>query len=88
MVPDPEFQIHVDTAKQYGLSNGDMAEIETPHGKIRLKTRLTQNIRLDTVQVVEGWEEANANELTGSNDVDPLSGFPNLKSLKCRVNKL
>lgn len=88
MAPEPEFQIHVDTANQYGLSDGDMAEIETPHGKIRLKTRLTQNIRSDTVQVVEGWEEANANELTGSKDVDPLSGFPNLKSLKCRVNKL
>ena len=28
---------------------------------------------------------ANANELTGQNELDPISGFPNLKSVPCRV---
>jgi hypothetical protein len=33
-------------------------------------------------------EEANANELTGAEDADPISGFPNLKSLRCRIQKI
>lgn len=88
MAPEPFFQIYVDTAQQYGLSDGDMTEVETEHGKIQIRARLTPNIRPDTIQVVEGWEEANANELTGSEEADPISGFPNLKSLRCKVRKI
>jgi len=43
---------------------------------------------LDTIHIPQGWEEANANELTGSESADPVSGFPNLKSLRCRILRL
>ena len=82
------FEIHPETADRYGLSDGDMAEIETRYGRIRLPARVTQNIRPDTIHAPQGWEEANANELTGLDHVDPLSGFPNLKSLRCTIRKL
>ncbi|MBL7204760.1 MAG: molybdopterin-dependent oxidoreductase [Desulfobacteraceae bacterium] len=88
MAPDPMFEIHPDTALKYGLSEGGMSEIETSCGKIQLKARLTPKIRPDTIHVPQGWEEANANELTGSESADPVSGFPNLKSLRCRIRKL
>ena len=88
MAPDPMFEIHPDTALKYGLSEGDMSEIETSCGKIQLKARLTPEIRPDTIHVPQGWEEANANELTGAESADPVSGFPNLKSLRCRIRKL
>ncbi len=88
MAPDPMFEIHPDTALKYGLSEGDMSEIETSGGKIQLKARLTPKIRPDTIHIPQGWEEANANELTGFESADPVSGFPNLKSLRCRIQKL
>lgn len=88
MSPEPLFEIHPDTALQYGLSEGDMGEIQTRSGKIQLKAHLTDKIRPDTIHIPQGWEEANANELTGSDDVDPISGFPNLKSLTCCVQKI
>jgi anaerobic selenocysteine-containing dehydrogenase len=88
MAPEPVFEIHPSTAGQYGLSEGEMAEVQTPQGKIQLKAHLTDRICQDTIHIPQGWEEANANELTGSEGADPISGFPNLKSLRCRVQRL
>jgi len=87
MSPGPLFEIHPETGAFYGLSDGDLAEIETSVGRIRLPARFTQGIRPDTIHIPQGWEEANANELTGLDGVDPHSGFPNLKSLKCLIRK-
>lgn len=88
MSPEPIFDIHLDTGRHYGLIDGEMAEVTTRYGKIKLKANLTPKIRQDTIHVPQGWEEANANELTGSEDFDPISGFPNLKAVKCNVQKL
>ena len=88
MAPEPVFEIHPDTALQYYISNGDPVEVRSSFGKIQLKACLTDNMRPDTIYIPQGWEEANANELTGDKDVDPISGFPNLKSVRCSIHKL
>jgi anaerobic selenocysteine-containing dehydrogenase len=84
----PMFEVHPRTALQYGIVQGEMAEVQTAHGKIRLKAHLTTRIRPDTIHIPQGWEEANVNELTGMKDADLMSGFPNLKSLRCRIQKI
>ncbi len=88
MAPEPLFDVHPKTASRYGIAEGDMAEVQTPHGAIRLKASLSETIRHDTIHIPEGWEEANANILTSLEDTDPVSGFPNLKSIGCRIRKL
>jgi anaerobic selenocysteine-containing dehydrogenase len=88
MFPEPIFEIHPDTAQLYGLTDSETAEVITRYGKIKLKTHITQRIRPDTIHVHQGWEEANVNELTGPEDLDPISGFPNLKSIRCNIQKL
>jgi len=88
MFPEPVFEIHPETAAQYGLSEGEMAEVHTTNGRIQLKAHVTPRIRQDTINVPQGWEEANANELTSSEGADPISGFPNLKSLRCRIRRM
>jgi anaerobic selenocysteine-containing dehydrogenase len=86
--PEPIVDIHPITAGQYGLSENEMIEIQTKDGSIQLRVRITEKIRPDTLHIPQGWEEANANELTSPIKADPISGFPNLKSLKCRVQKI
>jgi anaerobic selenocysteine-containing dehydrogenase len=88
MSPEPLFEIHPETASHYRLSEGEATEVQTPHGRIQLKAHITPGIRQDTINMPQGWEEANANELTGAEDADPVSGFPNLKSLRCRIRKI
>lgn len=82
MAPEPVCEIHPDTAFQYGLSGGEKVEVGTKFGSVRVGVRLTERIRRDTIPIAQGWEEANANMLTGMSGADPISGFPNLKSLR------
>jgi anaerobic selenocysteine-containing dehydrogenase len=88
MYPEPAVDMHPSTALRYGILQDSIVEVVTRHGKITLKANLTPKIRSDTVHIPQGWEQANVNELTGTDDVDPISGFPNLKSLRCRVRRL
>jgi assimilatory nitrate reductase catalytic subunit len=86
--PEPTFEVHPTTANQYGISEGEMAEVRSPFGKILLKACLTRKMLPDTIHISQGWEEANVNELTGTENADPVSGFPNLKSIRCNIQKL
>ena len=75
-------------ARRQGLSEGEKAEVTTRFGSVQVKVRLTDRIRPDTVHLAQGWEEANANVLTGMTGADPISGFPNLKSVPCRLARV
>jgi anaerobic selenocysteine-containing dehydrogenase len=88
MSPEPVFEIHPKTANHYGILEGEMAEIRSPFGKIQVKAHLTRKIMQGTIHISQGWEEVNCNELTGAENADPVSGFPNLKSMRCNIQKL
>jgi anaerobic selenocysteine-containing dehydrogenase len=87
MAPEPRLQLHPATALAHDLADGDAVEVHSPHGTVRLTAELTEGIRPDTVHLAQGWEDANANELTTGDGADPISGFPNLKSLRCRIRR-
>jgi len=87
MAAEPLFDIHPSTALRWGISDGGMADIQTAKGTIRLKAHVTPKIRPDAIHIPQGWEAANADELTNGQLLDPISGFPNLKSLRCRIRK-
>lgn len=87
--PEPLAQIHPDTAKDYAIADGQTVLVETRRGSIKIKARITEDIAPSVVSIPHGWSEANANLLTdiGEESCDPISGFPSLKSLLCRVSK-
>jgi anaerobic selenocysteine-containing dehydrogenase len=85
--PEPLLEIHPDTAAVFGISDSDKVEVMTETGKIKIKARLTGTIRPGTLHIPQGWESGNANRLTSVKERDPISGFPNLKSLRCRIRK-
>jgi anaerobic selenocysteine-containing dehydrogenase len=85
MAPEPVCEIHPDTALACGVSEGEKVEVRTTFGSVRVAARLTERIRRDTIHIPQGWEEANANVLTGMSGADPISGFPNLKSVPCNL---
>lgn len=84
---EPILEIHAKTAAEFGISDDDRVEVATETGQIQIKARLADTIRPGTVHMAQGWETANANMLTTSDNPDPISGFPNLKSLRCRIRK-
>lgn len=89
MVPEPVVEIHPRTAATYGIADGNMVTVETARGSIKLKAKLTNDIPPQVVGVMHGWSEANVNLLTTMDReyCDPISGYPGLRQLLCRVAK-
>ena len=77
--PDPQVEIHPETARQLSITNDDWVYIETRRGRIKQKARLTDTILPSTVNAEASWwfpempgaepslhgvRESNANVLT------------------------
>lgn len=82
---DPMADINIDDAKELGIEKGDMIEIQTVTGSVRMKANPSVKIRRGDVQMYHGYTEANANDLIGANHLDPYSGYPGFKSSRCRI---
>ena len=72
---------------RFGIANGDAVAISTRNGKIEVRARLASDVRQDCLRITHGWEQANANVLTNSDDFDPIWGFPWMRALPARVEK-
>jgi anaerobic selenocysteine-containing dehydrogenase len=84
-VPKPVATIHPDTARQWGVADGSRVRVETPRGSVEMVARVTDNIMPGVVDVPHGWENANVNILVDPGASDPISGFPAVKALLCRL---
>ncbi len=53
--PDPQIEIHPDTATKYGIKDGDWVLIEGTHGKAKRKAVITPLTHPDIVLCQHGW---------------------------------
>lgn len=68
--PDPEVELHPETAKLRGIAAGDWVAIETPEGSVRARVRLNANLDTRVVCGQHGWWQA-CKEL-GAPSYDPF----------------
>jgi anaerobic selenocysteine-containing dehydrogenase len=90
LYPDPLLDIHPQTAHTLGVNDGDVVRVESLRGSIRVKANLTDMLHPQVVCMTHGWSNetgANVNCLTDDTAVDPISSFPEFRSLLCRVVK-
>ena len=52
---DPLVQIHPDTAKAYGIRDGDWVYLENDMGRVERKAQVTRKVRRNHVQTLHGW---------------------------------
>jgi anaerobic selenocysteine-containing dehydrogenase len=86
--PEPVAEAHPDTAREYGIADGDMMAVETRKGRIKIRVRTTEDLLPGVVSIPHGWTEANANLLTELEPRDPVTGYTELKALLCRISKV
>lgn len=86
-VPECLIYINPETAKSYGIKDGDLVSVETEKCSIKAKAQLNIYVHPRAVGISHGWPDANVNLLTSWETADPLSGFPNLKAIPCKVHK-
>lgn len=97
--PVPRLRIHPNTAKPLNIGDGDWVWVESPHGRCRMKARLTTTLDPRVVEAPHSWWfpekgpetwygawDANVNLLIPSG-LYSKSGFggSQMKSLLCRV---
>ena len=85
---EPFLEIHPSDARKCGIKDGDLVKVETLRGYVRLKSRVTEDILPGVVNMMHGWEEANANVLTDDEARDPITGYTEFRVNLCRVEKI
>jgi anaerobic selenocysteine-containing dehydrogenase len=89
LAPEPEVDIHPDTAAALGVADHEMIRLETRNGQILSRINITEDIGPGVVSIPHGWGgKSNANILTEMKPADPITGYPELKILACRISKI
>jgi len=97
--PDPTIEIHPDTARKHGISDGDWVFIESPRGRAKQRAKLTTGIDPRVVSAEHGWwfpevqtpdhgwKQSNINILTDNDPsgYDMAMGATNLRVLLCKI---
>lgn len=87
MRKEPAADIHPEDAAGFGIADGDDIELATQFGMIRVKAHLTSAVRPGDVYMFHGYKEADGNSLIGNKHLDPYSGFPGYRQVRCIIRK-
>jgi len=72
--PDPQVEIHPETAARRGIAEGDWLQVETPHGQLRGRARLREHLDPRVVSATAGWwQGCSALGLSGFDPLGPES---------------
>ena len=58
LLPDPQVEIHPETAAVRHIAQGDWVDISTPKGRIRARAKLHEHLAPDVVVAQHGWWQA------------------------------
>ena len=87
-MPEPQVQISPADAAVRSIAPGDAVSVESSRGRIQMWADVTDRMKPGVVHLYHGWREANVNELTDDEGLDPISGYPPFKSGLCEVSRL
>ncbi len=86
--PEPFLEVGPLTAQKYGVKDGDGVVVETNRGEVTMKARVDERVAEGVVLAPHGWTgKANVNLLTDVNCLEPIMGYPDMKSLMCSIRK-
>jgi len=89
-IPGPEVEMHPDDAVALRVADGDTVRVTSRIGsmEIPVKVMAPNEILPGSLQITHGWNEANVNLITHDDRFDPISGFPLMKSVEVRLEKV
>ncbi len=86
--PEPFAEMHPATASRYGVKDGERIRLSTRNGSINMRVKEEPRLMPGIVSVPHGWSSANVNFLTDMETRDPITGYPDFKSLLCKVEAI
>lgn len=103
LMPDPQAEIALETARARGIANGDWIRIRTGTGSAVARARVTRDLAEGTVCAQYGWWiegvagtpydrehplAANLNQVIDTSRDDPVSGSIPLRASWCEIERL
>ncbi|WML32844.1 molybdopterin-dependent oxidoreductase [Clostridium sp. OS1-26] len=85
--PEPTADINFYDGKKLNINQDDIIEIITTKGSIDVKANLTQSVLEGVVNMYHGYSEADVNAIIEGDHLDPYSGFPGYRSVRCTIRK-
>lgn len=86
--PEPYLWLNNVWARKLGIQNGELVEVSSPRGKIRIKAEPTPIIKPGWLYVPGGWADANYNVMGIDDELDPISSQANYTMCAGRVDKI
>ncbi len=87
--PHPLAELSRNTAKDFGIQQGDDVSVSTDRGTVFMKASVVDCVADGIVFVPHGWSgQANANLLTDAQCREPILGYPDMKSLMCAIKRV
>jgi anaerobic selenocysteine-containing dehydrogenase len=77
--------LHPATAGDHGIVDGQSVRVHSKRGEIVLVAKIDHTMRKDVASISHGHEHANVNNLTNSNDVDPLGGMAHYSGVPIEI---
>ena len=85
--PYPVLDILPEDAGKRGINHDDEIELVTEKGKISVHANVTNMVLKGTVHIFQDFPEADVNSIIDGDHLDPYSGFPGYRTVRCQVNK-
>lgn len=84
--PHPSAELHPDDAAKLGIRQGDRIAVSTETGTIHVLAYLTKAVKRGTVFMYQSYADtADVNRIIEWNHLDPYSGFPGYRTVRCAV---
>ena len=77
--------VHPVDAAAAGVTDGELVDVTTATGSIRVPVRITDDIVPGAVSIGHGLEAANVNTLIDRHDLDPLTGMARLSGVPVAI---
>ncbi|MDQ2649174.1 MAG: molybdopterin-dependent oxidoreductase, partial [Actinomycetota bacterium] len=84
--PFPTLLMHPDDAATAGLANGVTVTVANAKGTTEALLEVTDRIRTGVVSLPHAWRSPAVNQLTSSDDLDPMTGMPRYTSIPVTVS--
>ena len=80
--------VHPLDAAQFGIVQDDNIYVRTNVGEIKVKANLTYTVKRGVVFMFQDYENADVNHIIPADHLDPYSGFPGYRTVRCSIGKV
>ncbi len=88
--PTAEVEIHPEDATELGIKAKEVVRIVSEIGSLEIPAKIVNRseLRKGVIEIYHGWEEWRVNFVTHDTINDPISGFPLLKGVPVRIERI